>query len=151
MIPVYSERHGDCFSACVASILELRYEEVPMFFDGAGEDRLATQEEDRKLREWFNRRGLAYVEFGWQQPPVTVMQNSVQDGPDLIAILSGTTASGSLHSVVIGGGLILHDPGLAATVRSPMPSLVAPRVDGFSTLGFITVMNPRLLKETYRG
>lgn len=84
MIPVYQTRHGpegNCFEACLASILEIGIEQVPVF---SGWD---------DLRKWLTARNWL-LEFGRS------------DGH---AIASVQTLRG-IHAVVCLDGQIVHDP-----------------------------------------
>ena len=89
---------GNCFSACVASLLEIPIEEVPYFMDGgAWFERFA---------EWLRPRGYWPLCF-----------KSSRDGwtPAGLHILSGKSPRelanpNALHSVVAHGGEIEHDP-----------------------------------------
>ena len=93
---------GNCFSACVASIMELSLEQVP-YFMAAPEDRWYA-----RFEAWLERRGL----YPLMLP--------IPDGPRGWApsgyhILSGNSPRKpedpeALHSVVGYHGRILHDP-----------------------------------------
>lgn len=87
---------GNCFSACVASLLELPIEDVP-YFMGA-EDWLA------EFNAWLRPHGFYAV-------PTEVNRYWEPAG---LCILSGTTersrAPRDLHSVVARGYEALHDP-----------------------------------------
>lgn len=91
---------GNCFSACVASLLEIGIDEVP-YFMGAPENEWFT-----RFREWLAPHGL------W--PLFMTLGN---DGwtPDGLYIMGGLSPRGTdperhLHSVVARGGEIVHDP-----------------------------------------
>jgi hypothetical protein len=85
---------GNCFPACVATILHLSIEDVPSFCakgDGWFQD----------FQDWLRRHGLYAVmlkhEDGWS--------------PDGFYILSGKSPRGDfLHAVVAQGADIVHDP-----------------------------------------
>jgi hypothetical protein len=88
---------GNCFSACVASILELPIEDVPYFMD-APEDKWFGA-----FEPWLAARGYyaLYVEVidGWT--------------PRGLHILSGSMSrrrNAPEHSVVARGSEIVHDP-----------------------------------------
>jgi len=95
MIPVdqttFGHPGGNCFSACVASLLEIQIGEVPYLM----EDRDWFQ----GFIEWLRPRGLWAVTFsvanGWR--------------PDGYVILGGQSPRGS-HAVVGLGLEVVHDP-----------------------------------------
>lgn len=51
-------QYGDCFKCCVASILELPYEEVPNFFAYPGDDPWKGLAD---FQDWLSPRGLFYL------------------------------------------------------------------------------------------
>jgi hypothetical protein len=94
---------GDCFRACVASVLELELNEVPHFCE-SWDNWYAL------FQEWVTDRGLVAVEVKIDRPECLAATNG------LMCILSGKTSESSvLHSVVgryvHGVGFeLLHDP-----------------------------------------
>lgn len=96
---------GNCFSACVASILELPLKEVPYFMDH-GEDWLAA------FGKWLQERGMTAICLNIQD-----MEEWVEKTLG-IYILSGLSPRAPtppdpklhLHSVVARGNSIIHDP-----------------------------------------
>lgn len=63
MIPVDQRRGEDCLHACVASMFEMRYEEVPQF-GGVGtpeETKARGWKQDLELAEWLRERGLGFL------------------------------------------------------------------------------------------
>lgn len=83
---------GNCFSACVASLLDLEIGDVPYFMD-----------DDPwwlRFEAWLLDRGywplVVPLDGGWSPPG--------------LHILSGVTAGKSPHSVVARGLEIVHDP-----------------------------------------
>jgi hypothetical protein len=80
---------GNCFSACVASLLELPIEEVPYFM---------TDEFPGNFTKWLELRGLYFLRFKYVFMP-----------PGFY-IMGGLGARGMPHSVVMSGSLLVHDP-----------------------------------------
>ncbi len=117
MIPQYMQfRHeppttfGDCFRACVASILELDINTVPHFHsDGCQDDGEITD----RLNDWlFSEHELlkwAYAYPG-SVPLADVMHYTGLNNPELHWILHGRTASGEAHAVICHGSVMVHDP-----------------------------------------
>lgn len=84
---------GNCFSACVASLLELPIDDVPYFMAGDGAEWF-----DR-LAEWLKPRGLYPLLFKWSA-----------DWPKTgFGILGGKSSRGD-HAVVGYGREVVHDP-----------------------------------------
>lgn len=114
MIPVFMNiRHdppgsfGDCFRACVASVLEVQ--DVPHFyFDGP------TPEEAReRLRKYL--RELHSLEpyligFPGVTPLEELLSGIESDNPGCKYILVCSVVGFGEHAVIAGDGKILHDP-----------------------------------------
>lgn len=89
---------GNCFSACVASLLDLQIDDVPYFgHDDVWWDRAT---------EWLAPHGL------W---PLCVFFENAPDPPPALHILTGRSPREpddpkALHSVVARGDDIIHDP-----------------------------------------
>jgi hypothetical protein len=90
---------GDCFAACVASLLEIELAEVPDL--AAAGDRWASV-----LRRWLAARGLR-VDFrlGDRRP-----LGDQADPPPGPVIAGQRVLDGSVHAVVCRDGRIVHDP-----------------------------------------
>lgn len=106
MKPVYQTRNGgpedppeeagDCFGACVASIFDLRIDEVL--------DRSRATEEDYEAWDsWFRSRGLFYQEFG------AYIGDHVPPGYSLGWIPSAHFIDWG-HFVVCKDGVPVHNP-----------------------------------------
>lgn len=125
MKPVFMQCHhdpsigayGDCFRACIASLLELPAEEVPHFFD-------YPEEQDaelgyQRLDAFLERRGLAYFTFPLFPEDLAALS------PVLFhTVLVGVeNATGTTHAVVAYGGRPVHNP-------DPRGSLEVDTLDG---------------------
>jgi len=105
MKPVFQTRFGypkgNCFAACVASLLELKIEEI-----WEGDEFDATMQSNAAWwwgwRTWLNSRGydLVHVNNGaWFLPPKGY------------AIANGISKSSEIrHSVIVLNGELVHDP-----------------------------------------
>ena len=89
---------GNCFAACIASILEVPLTEVPNF--------CATPEWVKELNLWLFPRGFFYVDFRMAEdcPPEEVFCWAGYH------VISGDGPRGCRHSVVGRAGKIVHDP-----------------------------------------
>jgi hypothetical protein len=93
----FSMPGGNCFSACVASILELPLSEVPYFM---GWTKAEGSLWFARFVEWLRPRGLYPMCF-----------NGCAWVPDGFHILSGRSPRGDFdHSVVAFGGVVPLDP-----------------------------------------
>ncbi len=102
MIPVKQTildfEHGNCVQACVASILEMKLDEVPNFM-AAGPDAFETN-----LDLWCGYNGLKAIR-------ITVEPQEIIEGCYVIASgLSPRATEGQHHAVVWYNGEIVHDP-----------------------------------------
>ena len=96
----FVEQHGDgnCFAACVASILERPIEEMPVF----------TQPDwFWRWQDWLAERGLYMMEINHPMEKCCVGLNR----PSGIHIMNGKSTRGDWeHAVVAFNGKLLHDP-----------------------------------------
>lgn len=107
MIPVRQTLFGpggDCYPACLASLLDCRLADVPAL-DGPGWA--------ARLRGWLAARGLRPVFLrGGGEPP---------GGP---CVASVRTVTGHAHAVVCDGGKIVHDPAPRPLATPSSPVLI---------------------------
>lgn len=87
---------GNCFPACLASILEIDIEKVPNFQEPVGEWYI-------KYKQWLNQFGLDLV-------GVTNWDNWPEGRPKVFSIVSGMGPRGLQHSVIYFDGDMVHDP-----------------------------------------
>jgi hypothetical protein len=109
VIPVdqdrFGPRVGNCFSACVASILDLNLVDVP-YFMGAEEGKWP-----ELFFAWLSERGLQPDYYG--HPDWCVAESAPsRDIPKGYSIMSGWSPrhANTLHSVVARDGVMVHDP-----------------------------------------
>ena len=106
MKPVIQTRTGatgNCFEACIASILELKLEEVPDF-SAYSEDQTWV----KKLNKWLSKRGLVYFEVNID----VSCTNDFFKSRNFYHILIGDTVGGGKlkHAVVGNNGKMVYDP-----------------------------------------
>jgi hypothetical protein len=91
------EKEGNCFVACLASILEISIEKIPEYKDGNGIWY-------KKYRKWLNQWGLDLIALtDWSGEAKEYI-------PLVFAIVSGISPRGLSHSVVYFGHEMIHDP-----------------------------------------
>lgn len=123
MIPVYQTimhdpdngQYGDCFRACIASLMELPIKEVPHFMHcNSPEEAKDDTEAMIKLWKWLKPQGLGFFVYTAATAPEHL--HAWQDyfllklNPDTHHIISGYTARNTFHSVIGKGGHMVHDP-----------------------------------------
>lgn len=119
MRPVYQSKlgpEGDCFRACVASLLELDLPVVPHFMEGlppwSEEDaaRLAWQEAFRSAVDAFLLpRGFCYFEVSFQVP---ISELPLRPPAGLWIGMGRVPGASCDHAVVMRGEQLVHDPAL---------------------------------------
>lgn len=105
---------GDCYRACVASILELSREAVPHFM----EDFPSADEFARRESRWLGEVGWRVITFAVAAPNAAatpkveaVLEMMGEHNPALTYILGGQSSRADVnHCVVCQGGQVVHDP-----------------------------------------
>lgn len=105
MIPVFQTKFGadgNCFSACLASLLELNIDDVPNFYEIGGAENVTWW---NSVREWLEQVGLGLVVMSL--PSIECI-----DYLKGIHIVSGETIRGGgiLHATLWESGKMIHDP-----------------------------------------
>lgn len=102
MIPVYQTifgaPDGNCFQACIASVLELPLDDVPHFCKGDNPHWM------RDTLDFLRPVGLSLLTVHLPEGL------DAEDLPDAWCVLSGPGPRGHRHSVVGRGGMMVHDP-----------------------------------------
>ena len=101
MQPVDQCTKDDCFAACIASILEIRGDQIPNFCGGSTPNENWLFEADKWLRENYGLTILGFRPRG---------ESAVYSMPGVYHIMSGQSPRGLLHSVVAFQGKMVHDP-----------------------------------------
>jgi hypothetical protein len=102
MIPVTQTRtgiNGTCFTACLASILEIPVWEIPEF---STDDNLFLQQ----VQEFLATRGLYYVQVLPEDPTI---QSAFRSGT-VWSTVEGVSPRGGQHACVARNGEIYFDP-----------------------------------------
>jgi len=89
----YGIHDGDCFSACVASILEISIEDVPLFLGPHGDAFLP----------WLADRGLSASLYERRRGDRVPRGFSIAGGPS-------ERFAGRMHACVALDGIVVHDP-----------------------------------------
>ena len=104
MIPVFQTRigkiSGNCFAACIASILEVPLTTVPDF--GDDDERTFI----RKLADWMSPLDLYYTQVSSDDP---ILREMFRFG-EAYHTIEGVSPRGGLHACVGRNGVIVHDP-----------------------------------------
>lgn len=88
---------GNCFSACLASVFYIPIEDVPNFYNVAGNDPAAWW---GAVRDWLRDRG-----FG-----VMSIQADLIDQFEGLFIVGGESERGIEHAVLYQNGKVIFDP-----------------------------------------
>lgn len=88
---------GNCFAACMASILEIPLHVVP---------ELAADDQTERAQRFLEDFGLYYVQVDPDDP---VLETAFSHG-DVFHTIEGTSPRGGQHAVVGLNGEMIHDP-----------------------------------------
>lgn len=125
---------GDCFAACLGSLLGVPLNFVPNFMSGTGNGKLLPDSSVQIMTTWLKGRGCGgYVEFGFNLLLERVLENIGNSSPEAYYILTGCNEAMRTHAVVCRGGLILHDPATSPGIHN----IRRPCRDGFYRVGFL--------------
>lgn len=124
MTPVYGT-HDNCFQACIASVLHLPLSEVPDFYKGIPNGKPVPQETVYWIDSWMKKRDIVLLFLGYTVRDIIELLDLMSlDLAPVHYIITGSTASGMIHSVVAKGDRIIHDPGTEPghhTITGPCP------------------------------
>lgn len=140
MKPVYQttgadrNANGNCFQACLATLLGRKLDEVPNFMADLKNGETLSDAKLQMMKTWLKGVGCGgYIEFGFNLSLNNVMNQMSKQSPDCFYILTGCTRLGKVHSVVCRGDYVLHDP-----ATSPGHTVVERACnDGFFRVGFL--------------
>lgn len=98
--------YGDCHRTCIASLLNIRPEDVPHFCDHSANDWKERQ------RDWLASHGLitAAIPISGDFDLAWLLESLRNVSPGVPFILGGTSSLGCNHSVVVMDGVIASDP-----------------------------------------
>jgi hypothetical protein len=139
MIKVYQTKYGrhgtngDCFPACLASILQRRLSLVPDFFADIPQGMPVPQADVLAMNEWFAANGLIYFEVAVPGPLEQLLAHLAARCFNHYYILIGSGRSGETHSVVCLGDKIVHNPA-SISVKN---ALEGPCQDGAYRFGLV--------------
>jgi len=140
MKPIYQtsgadrSANGNCFQACLATLLDKRLTAVPNFLADLKNGELLSDPTLQMMKTWLKGVGCGgYIEFGFNLPIHAVMAHMHEQSPECFYILTGLTREGKVHSVVCRGNRVVHDP-----ATSPGNCVLARQCgDGFYRVGFL--------------
>ena len=115
----FGEGHGNCWAACLASLLHMDVEMVPNFCGDFAPDWF------EKTQEWLRERGLYCVEISLCQEHQFVIPL-----PPVHVIITGKSPRGDFNHCIVGrvdGGEIVnaHDPHPDGTFLDGEPKWIA--------------------------
>jgi len=103
MKPVFQTRFGEdgnCFEACIASILEISLEEVPDLKEFKDSEAWS-----KAVNSWLKTRGLQYIELDFHES-----DDMLWEYVDSYHLIIGKTGHDLFHSVVGHNGKVVFDP-----------------------------------------
>ena len=116
MIPVFqkikhdpdSGKYGDCMRACIASLLELKIEDVPHFFENGNADDF-----NKKVGVFLASKGYALLSLNcWE-----IKEEHFYFKKNIPHLISAITKKGTYHATVGIDGKIVHDPSGEALIN----------------------------------
>lgn len=120
--------YGDCFRACLASVLER--DDVPHFMEDGGSD-----DWHADVEAWLNPRGYSFIDIPFAAPEgyklETLLEVIGHANPGVYYLL-GAVSPGGRHCVVCLDKAIVHDP----AGRPPGQQIVGPD-EGIYWVGFV--------------
>lgn len=121
-----TDEKGNCFSACLATMLGLQIEDVPNFFDlSDGDDDLWWA----SVREWLKPRNLGLL-------TINANQELLYKFPGAYLIVAGKSIRDRYHAVIYKNGEMVHDP--------------HPSNAGLETIEYIDLLYPLNLQKEVR-
>lgn len=125
---------GDCYRTCIAGLLGVDRDSVPHHVLTMDPE-LLNSEVQPKYDAWLAERGLQKLAIpvhgeGVDLDEILAFQNTRTPQPAL-AMLTGQSASGCNHVVIVGNGKIVHDPAINDS------GITGPAGDGFYWLTWL--------------
>lgn len=106
MIPIFQDRYGtidgNCFEACLASLLELPLHGVPEL---GGDDVY-----ESNLARYLAGQGLLYVLVRGPSNPERSILEAMFEVKEVYHVIEGVSPRGGPHAVVGRNGKTVHDP-----------------------------------------
>ena len=100
---------GDCHRACYASILEMKLDDVPHFYDQGR----SSEEAKPIFKEFWSSYRLIEIQMSYENCDLkAVLEVQEHYNPGVPYILTGESGNGVNHSVVVWNGEIWHDPSI---------------------------------------
>lgn len=106
----FGEDEGNCFAACVASVLCMQLHDVPNFCADKGRDEAGRLVWFKTFRAWLVGHGLTPVVWNLNATLDDAREQLADHLPDTLMIVSGKAERGLVHATVWRGGEMVHDP-----------------------------------------
>lgn len=116
---------GDCHRACIASILDLPYEDVPHFCEGGP----SPEEFQKRERAFLISKGYVPIVVAYKAQLDDLLYTIRHMNPNTYYLLAGKSINGTPHSVVCLNDEIVHNPNDA--------TIVGPLDDGYYYITYI--------------
>lgn len=127
---------GDCHRAVIASLMEMKAEEVPHFFDYPVDQ--GSEIGLGRAREWLSEYGLTHFELPFTSPSLEEALDFVSHyTEDLYYTLTGSSKADENHIVICKKKKIIHDPSYGIP-----HGIVGPAKDGHWWFGWLVATKP---------
>ncbi len=129
MRPVYKTREDDCLSACIATLLDIPCEDVPVFRTDSNSEQM------KSCQRWLRKRGYSLVEVDLPKRgkrDASKWPWQCQDVP-IYVILTISWAGGQFTHAVVGR---LHKNRITV-VHDPERNAAYPKRRRFSKMAFL--------------
>lgn len=112
MIPAFTQEKDDCFSACIASVLDIPRADVPHFKNEAEAAGDPDGEEFYELaQEFLARHNKRWIVINIPCEYFNDALFAMSRNRDQYWIAGGCTKEGHPHAVICKGGECVHEPG----------------------------------------
>lgn len=126
-------QNGDCFQACLATLLGKTINQVPNFYETLSNGETVPAAVSEMMASWLHGAGCGgYVEFGFPPTLGELLKNVGSQSPGSYFLITGVNTWGNVHTVVCCGDRVWHDPS-----TSVGHTLVKPCEDGYYRVGFL--------------
>ena len=98
----FGEGNGNCHQAALASVLEMDLDEVPHF--------MVMENCWEEMGAWLSKLGFGYFYMDYPDEDIFIYTSGMHTFNNAFIIASVKTETGSMHSIVMRNGEVVHDP-----------------------------------------